>query len=90
MIVPMVKRTLRGFSLLGISAITSRKYVAFRPAGMSLYLMKWIVSVPVVHLYPCASRPISSAQHSVHRCPSVLFNRSLYSTTFPVSGWIAL
>ena len=27
-----------------------------------------MVSVPTVHLYPWANRPISSAQHSVHRC----------------------
>jgi hypothetical protein len=63
--------------------------VALRPGGIWLHLMKWIVLVPMVHLYPCARRPISSAQHLVLSCSSVLFIKSLYSTVLPVSGWTA-
>jgi len=88
---PTVNQMRLVHSLLGLSAATMRRYVGQRPAGMSDFLMKNIVFVPLmpVSLFPCAKRPISSAVSRIQAAPSELVRSSRYSAGCLVSGWTA-
>lgn len=80
--------------LLGLSAVTSHRYVMSRRLsfGMSWYRVNFIVSLPDSWngLYPFASLPNSRAHACSHSIPSLLLRSSGYSARAPVSGLIAL
>jgi hypothetical protein len=61
---PTVKLTLFFSAFNGFSSATTRRYVAWRPGGRSVWRMKHMVLVPsgMCGWTPCARRPISAAQ----------------------------